>query len=98
MLTNAGCTSLHQKDKESILRMLCLHHCLFAVKGEIDQLCEGMANLGVLDKIRSAPVMFAGFFWEKDEEVTAGMDFHLQTDSCYVHILNHFSRVYKRLV
>ena len=62
--------------------MLCLHHCLLAVKGEIDQLCEGTTNLGVLAKIRSTPNMFARFFLGTHlEELTAGM--YLHADSFY---------------
>jgi hypothetical protein len=72
ILVDAGCHSLQQKDKQSVLRMLCLHHCLLVIKAELDQLCEGLCTLGVLDEIKRNPQFFAQFFLsEGSEDLTA---------------------------
>ena len=74
ILVDAGCCSLQQKDRQSVLRMLCLHHCLLVIKAELDQLCEGLCTLGVLDEIKRNPQLFAKFFLSKEnEDLTVGI-------------------------
>lgn len=65
VMIDAGCTVLGKllpKDRMTIVQTLSLHHCLLSVKAELDQMCDGLKLLGVLDASRQHPELFSRFF------------------------------------
>ena len=62
-LVNAGFTGkFSPRDKDSVVQTLSLHYGLLSVIAEVDQLCEGLKTLEVLDAVRQHPELFRRLF------------------------------------
>ena len=60
------------KDKEDIIKALCLHHIILKCKAELDQLKEGLRVLGVATAIEVIPETFQSLFTASEEILTPG--------------------------
>ena len=47
---------------DDALAALALHHCILSIKAELDQLCEGLKCMGVLEVIRQNTDIFLPYF------------------------------------
>ena len=50
------------EDKDSIVKTVALHHVLLKTKAEIDQFCDGLKALGVLELLQKNPLLFQQYF------------------------------------
>lgn len=64
---------LSAQKRRAALSALTVHHCVLATKAEVDQFCDGLQTLGVLQCIRENPELFREFFVaNKDQRLTSG--------------------------
>ena len=60
-------------DVPTVVQTIALHLVILNSKAELDQICEGMCALGVLDEIKKAPNIFYPFFTTtRADTLTAG--------------------------
>ena len=60
-------------DKITLIQTVALHHVLLQSKAEMDQFCEGLKALGVLDAVREYPGLMSPFFTNTAvQNLTAG--------------------------
>ena len=68
--------SLKLNDKEEFIHAICLHHTILKTKAELDQMIEGLKNVGVLDYIQKYPILMEPFFTSNEKDISAGKRFH----------------------
>ena len=68
--------SLKLNDKEEFIHAICLHHTILKTKAELDQMIEGLKNVGVLDYIQKYPILMEPFFTSNEKNISAGKRFH----------------------
>ena len=60
-------------DKITLIQTVTLHHVLLRSKAEMDQFCEGLQALGVLNAVRKYPDLMRPFFTNSAvQNLTAG--------------------------
>ena len=60
-------------DKITLIQTMTLHHVLLRSKAEMDQFCEGLQALGVLNAVREYPDLMRPFFTNSAvQNLTAG--------------------------
>ena len=59
-------------DRESVKRAIQDHHTLLKIKPELDQLCEGLKALGVLDSMKKFPQIMKTLFCRQEEKLSKG--------------------------
>ena len=75
-------------DKPAILNTLKNHHGIVEVKAEVDQFCEGLVTLGVLDCIKRFPDVMQPLFMDINPiQITKGKC--VQWD-CFLYFLYNY--------
>ena len=60
--------SLKLNDKEEFIHAICLHHTIIKTKAELDQMIEGLKNVGVLDYIQKYLILMEPFFTSNEKD------------------------------
>ena len=60
------------EDKIAAVQSIALHHIILQCKAELDQLCSGMENVGILNVLRSNHHIFWEYFSLQKDRLTAG--------------------------
>lgn len=67
------CSVVSESTRDEALSAFALHDCVLSVKAELDQFCEGLQALGVLEVIRKQKELFTVLFIADDKNIlTAG--------------------------
>ena len=87
-------------DKPAISNTLKNHHGIVKVKAEVDQFCEGLVTLGVLDCIKRFPDVMRPLFVDTNPiQITKGKCTQLGNTVCVITVFHFkFSEYFKKLL
>ena len=69
---------LTMANRDEVLIMMCLHHCVLKSIAEIEQIMSGLSTLGVMEAMKSCSGILKEFFVPNELNLTAG-NYYLST-------------------
>lgn len=59
-------------DREGLQKALREYHTVIKIKAQLDQFCDGLKSLGVLDAIKKYPALMTPFFCGEKSKLSKG--------------------------